>query len=70
MGSGPKTASSTIEMLAATKIRRIAAAVTVIDRATYYLINSYGGGLAAWTWLSVKYHFKPALKKVVDVAKK
>lgn len=43
----------------------VAAAVTIIDRASYYLINSYGGGLVGWGWLSYKYHVKPAIKKVV-----
>jgi len=48
----------------------IAAAVTIIDRASYYLINSYGGGLVGWGWLSVRYHVKPAIEKVTVGAKK
>jgi hypothetical protein len=43
----------------------VAAAVTLIDRAAHYMINMYGGGLAAFGWLSLKYHFKPAIESVV-----
>ena len=39
----------------------VAAAATLIDRATYYLFNTYGSGLVAWGWLSYHHHLKPNL---------
>lgn len=44
----------------------VAAAVTLIDRATYYLFNTYGLGLVAWGWLAFKHDLKPVMKKVVE----
>jgi len=47
----------------------IAAAVTLIDRATYYVFNTYGSGLVAWGWLSFHHHIKPTVKGIVKNGK-
>jgi len=48
----------------------IAAAVTLIDRATYYLFNTYGSGLVAWGWLSYHYHLKPNIEELAKNGKR
>jgi len=42
----------------------LAAAVTLIDRATYYVFNTYGSGLVAWGWLSYHHHLKPTVEEL------
>lgn len=44
----------------------VAAAVTLIDRATYYLFNTYGSGLVAWGWLSFRHHVKPTVEELAE----